>query len=237
MSDAFYVKGAEKILSALINLPSDSIYVALVSSAYTPDLANHEFYSDLGANVLGTPQLLGSKTISGGKFDAADATFAAVAAGATVKALVIYKDPGAPAAPVANAPTTANTGGTLAAATYYYKVTALNAAGESLGSNEGSVTTTGASSSNTITWAAVSGATSYRVYRGTAAGAESTYYAPGNVTTFTDTGAAGTAGSPPTGTKPLIAYIDTVTGFPMATNGGDITPQWDNGTYRIVSLV
>ena len=37
-------------------------------------------------------------------------------------------------------------------------------------------------------------------------------------------------------TSPLIAYIDTITGFPLATNGGDITVQWDNGAYKIFSL-
>ena len=37
-------------------------------------------------------------------------------------------------------------------------------------------------------------------------------------------------------TSPLLAYIDTITGFPLATNGGDITIQWDNGTYKIFSL-
>lgn len=37
-------------------------------------------------------------------------------------------------------------------------------------------------------------------------------------------------------TSPLIAYIDTITGFPLATNGGDITIQWDNGAYKIFSL-
>ena len=38
------------------------------------------------------------------------------------------------------------------------------------------------------------------------------------------------------GTNPLLAYIDTITGFPLATNGGDITIQWDNGAYKIFSL-
>lgn len=37
-------------------------------------------------------------------------------------------------------------------------------------------------------------------------------------------------------TSALIAYIDTITGFPLATNGGDITIQWDNGAYKIFSL-
>lgn len=102
-------------------------------------------------------------------------------------------------APTANTPTTSTTGGTLAAATYYYVITATNAYGEALNSNEVSVTTTGTTSSNTITWATVTGATGYRVYRGTAAAGENTYYAVsgGSTATFTDTGAAGTAASPP----------------------------------------
>lgn len=37
-------------------------------------------------------------------------------------------------------------------------------------------------------------------------------------------------------TSPVIAYIDTITGFPLATNGGDITIQWDNGAFKIFSL-
>lgn len=37
-------------------------------------------------------------------------------------------------------------------------------------------------------------------------------------------------------TSPLLAYIDTITGFPLATNGGDITIQWDNGAYKIWSF-
>lgn len=48
------------------------------------------------------------------------------------------------------------------------------------------------------------------------------------VVLYKDTGTAGTS--------PLIAYIDTITGFPLATNGGDITIQWDNGAYKIFSL-
>jgi len=48
------------------------------------------------------------------------------------------------------------------------------------------------------------------------------------VVIYKDTGVAGTS--------PLIAYIDTITGFPLASNGGDITVQWDNGAYKIFSL-
>lgn len=37
-------------------------------------------------------------------------------------------------------------------------------------------------------------------------------------------------------TSPMIAYIDTITGFPVATNGGDIQATVDNGAYKLFSL-
>lgn len=48
------------------------------------------------------------------------------------------------------------------------------------------------------------------------------------VVIWKDTGVAGTS--------PLIAYIDTITGFPLLTNGGDVVIQWDSGAYKIFSL-
>lgn len=106
------------------------------------------------------------------------------------------------AAPVLAVPTTATTGGTglAASTTYFYKVTALNDAGQSLGSNERSIATgAGATNSISLSWAAVTGATGYRVYRGTAAGAESIYYFVGATTTFVDQGSsANVAGTVPT---------------------------------------
>lgn len=134
MANALYAKGKEKILSAAINFPSDTIKVALVKNDYAQNLTTDEFFTSISTSVVGTPQTLGSKTVSGGVFDAADATFPAVTAGSTCEGVVIYKD----------------------------------------------------------------------------------------------TGVAGTS--------PLLAYIDTITGFPLATNGGDVVIQWDNGTYKIFSL-
>lgn len=90
------------------------------------------------------------------------------------------------------------TGGTLAARTYYYVVTALGTTGETLASNEKSATVaSGVTGSVALAWTAVAGATGYRVYRGVTAGSEFVYYAPGNVTTYTDTNATSTGGSPP----------------------------------------
>ena len=37
-------------------------------------------------------------------------------------------------------------------------------------------------------------------------------------------------------TSPLLAVIDTITGFPLATNGGDIDVEWDSGASKIFSL-
>ena len=97
-------------------------------------MTTDEYYTSISASVLGTPQTLLTPSVTGGTFDAADATFVAVTAGSTSEGVVIYKD----------------------------------------------------------------------------------------------TGVAGTS--------PLIAYIDTITGFPLLTNGGDITVQWDGGIYKIFSL-
>jgi peptidoglycan/xylan/chitin deacetylase (PgdA/CDA1 family) len=103
------------------------------------------------------------------------------------------------AKPTLNAPTAATAGGTLAAGTYYYKLTALSATGETLPSAEVSATTTTSTSKVTLTWSAPTGATGYRIYRSSASGAETLLASVGTVTTFADTGAAPPgAPTPPT---------------------------------------
>jgi hypothetical protein len=62
-------------------------------------------------------------------------------------------------APVQSAATTATTGGTLAAATYFYKITAFFKTLETVWSNERSIATTGTTSTVTLSWAPVTGAT------------------------------------------------------------------------------
>lgn len=139
---------------------------------------------------------------------------------ATVANVVLHAKP----APVANTLTTSTTGGTLAAGTYYYKVSAVDNSGETLPSNELSVTTTGTTSSNTLSWSAVSGATSYKVYRGTATNAENVFYTPGNVTSYVDTNAASTAGSPAT------------TNNTTASHTIALTAQWGYTHYDYVEV-
>ncbi|GGH93745.1 phage tail tube protein [Arthrobacter liuii] len=102
-------------------------------------------------------------------------------------------------APTLTLGATATTGGTLPAGATYWKITATATGGEGVGSNEVTATLTGSTSSQPLSWTAVTGASGYNIYRGTAAGAENILVASvGTVTTYTDTGAAGTAGTPPT---------------------------------------
>lgn len=95
--------------------------------------------------------------------------------------------------------------GTLTTATYYYRVTALNAAGETVPSTETSLSVTGPAGVN-VNWGAVTGATSYKVY-GRSTGAEllvATVTAP--TTTWLDSGAVTPSGAMPiTGTSASIS--------------------------------
>jgi hypothetical protein len=100
------------------------------------------------------------------------------------------------AAPVITLGATAGTGGTFTAGTKYWKVTATNANGETLPSNEVSATLT-STSTQVINWTTIAGATNYNIYRGTIPGQENVLVATvGAVTTYTDTGATGTAQQP-----------------------------------------
>lgn len=69
-------------------------------------------------------------------------------------------------APPAPALATAATGGTVAAGTYWVKVTAKNAQGETTGSPAAKIVTTGATSTITVTIFTVPNATQYNVYIG-----------------------------------------------------------------------
>ncbi|HSW75104.1 MAG TPA: hypothetical protein VLG16_04530, partial [Candidatus Saccharimonadales bacterium] len=71
--------------------------------------------------------------------------------------------------PAAPSLTSVGTGGSLAANTYFYRIDAVGTDGSSttagIPSSPGSVTTTGTTSKNTLTWTAVPYATNYDIYR------------------------------------------------------------------------
>lgn len=100
--------------------------------------------------------------------------------------------------PVLTLGTTSGSGGTFAAGTYFWCVTAQNRNGETIASNQ--VTATLAlNGTQGLTWTSVSGATGYRVYRGPgASGTPNTYVATlGAVTAYTDTGTSLYVSCPP----------------------------------------
>lgn len=96
MSSALYPIGKKAILDADVDLLADTIKAALLDTDTVGYNAAHDFYDDISAGVIGTPQTLASKTTTGGVFDAADVVFTGVS-GATVEAIVIYKDTGSAA--------------------------------------------------------------------------------------------------------------------------------------------
>lgn len=155
------------------------------------------------------------------------------------------------AAPVAALGSKTNSATGFAAGTYFWKVTAINAFGETVGSNEVTATLV-LNDHQTISWAAITGATGYKLYRGTAAGAENKLIATvGAVTSVVDDGLPGTTASLPvtntTGSR-LVSFAvvpDTLAGIGVwyefgdgtwdyADSPGDITHVYDEpGTYTV----
>lgn len=97
MSNAIYPVFKQQLLSVFLGagatVAAGTVKAALVSSSYTYSAA-HDFYDDISATVLGTPQTLASKTYALGVFDADNITFSAVTGGSTAKAVILYLDSG-----------------------------------------------------------------------------------------------------------------------------------------------
>ena len=94
MANTLYPKYKERTLKGEADFLGDDIKAYLAPSAYVYSAA-HEFLSDLGTTI-GTPQPLLNKVVPLGVFDADDVTFAALAPGSTVKAVVLVRDTGIP---------------------------------------------------------------------------------------------------------------------------------------------
>lgn len=123
------------------------------------------------------------------------------------------------AAPTLTALTTATTGGSIAASiTRDYTVTALNAYGTTLSNTPLSATTgtTTNTNANTLTWDAVSGATSYAIYA--SQGGSLTQQATTTALTYTDTAATLSTGSslPTVNTSGETHCIDRAGIFPSS---------------------
>lgn len=98
MANTLYDYARQRFLEGQLNWLTDTIKVYLVDTgAYTPQTAIHQYLADipLSSRIAG-PVTLTSKSTTGGAADAADCTFTSVS-GATIEAIVIYKDTGSEA--------------------------------------------------------------------------------------------------------------------------------------------
>jgi hypothetical protein len=137
------------------------------------------------------------------------------------------------APPVQSALATATVGGTITAGTYKYVVTAINALGETTASNEQTIVTTGATSTVTVTWTAVAGATGYNLYKTAAGGATGTelkYKTVGVVVSDVDTAPGAPVGALPTANTALTpgTYAPPTYFFPILSEsiGHKQDTQW-----------
>lgn len=93
MANALYELGREGFLAGEIDWDTAVIKAALVRG-YTPNLTTHKFVSDVtgaGGTLVSTSSALTSKTITLGIADAADVTFATVAAGAAIQHVLVFQ--------------------------------------------------------------------------------------------------------------------------------------------------
>lgn len=99
MANALYDLARQSFLSQspALDWDTDTIKVHLIDTGnYTVNLATHQYMNTNtvpAAAKVGSAVTLGSKTVTNGVADAADATFSAVS-GATVEAIIIWKDGG-----------------------------------------------------------------------------------------------------------------------------------------------
>lgn len=103
MADVIYNSFKAKIMDGSIDLDTDTIKVALVTSSYTPNQDTHDFFDDVTNEVTGTGYTAGGATLASkvvsvdttdneGVFDAADVTWSTSTI--TARAAVVYKSTG-----------------------------------------------------------------------------------------------------------------------------------------------
>ena len=103
MADVIYNSFKAKIMDGSIDLDTDTIKVALVTSSYTPDADTHDFFDDVTNEISGTGYTAGGETIANGAvtvdttddegvFDGDDVTWSTSTL--TARGAVIYKSTG-----------------------------------------------------------------------------------------------------------------------------------------------
>ena len=105
MADVIYNSFKRDIMNGSIDLDTDTIKVALVTSTYTPDQDAHDNFDDVTNEVSGTGYTAGGATLgtvtvsvdntdNEGVFDAADTSW--TTSTITARGAVVYKSTGTP---------------------------------------------------------------------------------------------------------------------------------------------
>lgn len=103
MADVIYNSFKGKIMDGSIDLDTDTIKVALVTSSYTPNQDTHDFFDDVTNEVSGTGYTAGGASLANkavsvdttdneGVFDADDVTWSSSTI--TARGAVLYKSTG-----------------------------------------------------------------------------------------------------------------------------------------------
>jgi hypothetical protein len=103
MADIIYNSFKKKIMDGSIDLDTDTIKVALVTSSYTPDQDAHDFFDDITNEVSGTGYTAGGASLANkavtadntdneGVFDADDVSW--TTSTITARGAILYKSTG-----------------------------------------------------------------------------------------------------------------------------------------------
>jgi hypothetical protein len=103
MASVIYNSAKQKLINGGIDLDTDTIKVALVTSSYSPNIDTHDFFDDVTNEVTGTGYTAGGATLASvtltvdttndrAVFDAADTTWGTSTI--TARGAVIYKSTG-----------------------------------------------------------------------------------------------------------------------------------------------
>lgn len=95
MANALFDKARQRFLEGQFNWNTDTIKAVLIDTGtYTVNLSAHEFLSDVGSGSrISTSSAFTGKATTGGAADANDITFTSVT-GASIEAIILYKDTG-----------------------------------------------------------------------------------------------------------------------------------------------
>lgn len=204
LSNRFATLGAaQAVYPHAVSLTDEEDWAGIVAATNAAKALSAQYGGFVGVELSGTGQFrLNRKVVVGGATGSTDRSEGVYFIGnrsnhASGKATFKWTGTTLLVTPTTSAPTQSATGGTLTAATYSYRVSAINADGETIASvAQTVVVASGTTNTVTVPWSVVSGATGYKVY-GRTSGSEKLLATVGAVTSWDDTGSATPTYIPP----------------------------------------